>query len=69
MTINQQVISPIEFTEEGIEPFEMVSKMHFERILELESDSEIELEHYGIINYSSDTPESSSDSINEMNDS
>ena len=69
MAINQQVISPIESIEKGIEPFEMASKMHFEKMLELESDSEAELERYGVINYSSDTPESSSDSINEINDS
>lgn len=38
-------------------------------LLEEESDSEAELERYGIINYSSDTPERSSDSTDEMNDS
>ena len=69
MAINQQVMPPTELTEERMEPFEMAHKTHFERMLELESDSEAELERYGVINYSADTPESSSDSINEMNDS
>ena len=62
MAINQQVMPPPELTEERMEPFEMAHKTHFERMLELESDSEAELEQYGVINYSADTPESSSDS-------
>lgn len=61
MAINQQVITPPELTEERIEPFEMANKTHFERMLELESNSESELERYGIINYSADTPESNSE--------
>lgn len=69
MATNQQVMPPTESTKERMEPFEMAHKTHFERMLELESDSEAELERYGIINYSADTPETSSDSTNEMNDS
>lgn len=33
------------------------------------SDSESELERYGVINYSADTPENRSDSTDEKNDS
>lgn len=62
MATNQQVMPPPELTEERMEPFEMAHKTHFERMLELESNSEAELERYGVINYSADTPERSSDS-------
>ena len=69
MVMNQQVITPPELNEEQIEPFEMANKTHFERMLELESNSESELERYGIINYNADTSESNSDLIDEINDS
>ena len=46
-----------------------VQKELIQILLEEESDSEAELEQYGVINYSADTPERSSDSTDEINDS
>lgn len=46
-----------------------VQKELIQILLEEESDSEAELERYGVINYSADTPERSSNSTDEMNDS